>query len=181
MKISIPMVALMGLFVALTGFNQAAATRDVSAPHAYAAAFLSVSQTADALASATEGLMQERDLTVAALVSAQPISPEMTARLAALRQANDQRLSLGLHQAESVAALSEMRAGRTAIAELDQAVATLATLRHRADAALGLQAAYRDPSMTKECIASITNSLFASERLKAVLVRVATPVSAGIV
>ena len=179
MNISIPMVAMLGLFLALMGFEKTAATRDAWAPHQNATPFLSAGQTADALTSAAEGLMQERDLTAAALISAQPISPEMTATLATLRQANDQKLGLGLHQAESVAALSEMRAGRTAIAELDQAVATLAILRHRADAALGQQAVYRDPSMTRECIASITNSLFASERLKAALERVATPVFAG--
>lgn len=181
MKISFPMVVMVGLSIALMGFHEAAATHDASAPDTYSTPFLSASQTADALTSATDGLMQERDLTVAALVSAHVISPEMTAKLAALRQSNDQKLSLGLHQAESFAAVSEIRAGRTAIAALDQAVATLAILRHRADAALGVEAAYRDPGMTKECIASMTNSLFASEQLKAALLRATTPVSAGIV
>jgi hypothetical protein len=181
MKISIPMMTLVGLVVALMGFQSATATHGGWALTRPVTPFLSADQAADALSSASSGLIQERDLTIAALSQQTIISAEMKAKLATLRQANDAKLALGLHQAEAMATLSEARAGQTAIAELDRAVATLATLRQRADAALGTDAVRRDPGMAKECVDLITNGVLATEHLIAALQRVATPAIAGIV
>jgi hypothetical protein len=179
MKITIPMMTLMGLLVALMGFQSATATHDAWRLTRPVASFLSAGQTAEALSSASYGLTQERDLMIAALTRPTAISAEMKATLATLREANDADLALGLHQAEAIATLSETRAGQTAIAELDRAVAMLATLRHRADVALGTDGVRRDPGMVKECAALITSSVSAAGQLIAALQRVATPVIAG--
>lgn len=180
MKIGIPLVAVAGLFVVFLGFRDAPAPAEAWIPAPYRSELFSVDPAADPLMAASDGLVEERALTIQALTSTGPISAALKSQLAELRWANDRRLAIGLRYAEGLPALAENRAGLTTIAELDNAAVALTMLRVRTDAALAVDAIRRDPSMIKECVTSITDGVFAAQRLRAALERATEPAHAGI-
>jgi hypothetical protein len=180
MKIGIPLVSVAGLVVVLLGFRDAPAPVEAWVQNRHPAQFFSTDQAADPLLAASDGLIEERDLTLEALKSTGPISAELKSRLAELRWANDRRLAIGLRHAQGLVAFAEDRAGQTTIAELDNAAVQLAMLRVRTDAALAVEANRRDPSMMKECVTSITDSVFAARRLRTAIEHATESVHAGI-
>jgi len=180
MKIGIPLVSVAGLLVVFFGFRDAPAPVETWVYAPSHGEFFSVDQAADPLLAASDGLMEERALTIEALSSTGPISDAMKSQLAELRWANDRRLASGLRYAQGLPALAENRAGLTTIAELDNAAVALTMLRVRTDAALAVDAIRRDPGMIKECVTSITDSVFAARRLRAALEHATEPAHAGI-